>query len=821
MQRPGRSRVPRPEPPPARGFQFEGINKVDDSEKSDDEKQNKKEKRIAECLDADQIDRDTARCTWHLLTGSQRSRRLQMQNKHRKNVATILRRKQLRLSNFINLTLVQANEGLPEEDQLRYYQGFHDVASVFLSALGGGGSGPIPANASPLEMLANSMGLDLPSKVLGQVATSHLRDAMRSNFMQLQVGIRLVLFPLLARFDPEVHAHLYYCDMEPFFALSWVITWFSHDIRDTSLVKRLFDAFIVSHPLFPLYLSAAMILHPVNRAEILSTDCDFASVHHTLAGLPKNSSMVGWKFKVTDGYVSQDENVSTTSTDMDSTFLSEDLLDMTGEDGSGVQSIASSNNGAGSNQVRVPFQELIDMALSYMCVSYVIRDGILFRCVMEFSLLFSHLLHYRRRVPPRKLMGLSRRYFAEDPQREFLLEQAKSISLLQSPPSWGLAATAPADWVLKQRLRESRGMKSTNRRDRRRSRSRSRSRSEQASVDLNDIEEISKYLDEKQRTLAVIASGFGPGDDDEERRRKRRNMIIWGAVAVALVAVSYALVTRDGPNHAPTIDSTGKDGSGKIERDLLESKVKSDTAAPQVKPPREQVTNRSRGESPKVSPPKGRPVKKAEFVVSPKGLIASIPPVESTQLKATKSNGLGASSVAQAALSASDNTRNAPTTRVENADFTKHSTTTGRSESIVPAPLRYMKGMLLHTRQALNGIDRVPGAQWARGVYQDLRQAVEDLDPDLVVPGASFIPNLFRKARQAIVGGEGARYVKETINEARDAMTAGKGRHLVRDFVRNLHGFFTSDGRGSRFLNFTLNEARAALTENEAEVVVL
>lgn len=241
--RSGRSRIPRPEPA---GFQFEGINQVDDTarikkESSAEILQTNNKNRIAECLDADQIDRDVARCTWHLLSGSQRARRLQMENKHRKKVHTILQRKQVRLSNFINLTLVQANANVPPEDQLRYYQGFHDVASIFLSSLGGGGSGPIPTSSSqssPLQMIASSMGLALPSSVLGQVALSHFRDAMRSNFMQLQSALRLVLFPLLARFDPEVHNHLYYCDMEPFFALSWVITWFSHDIRDTGTTCR-------------------------------------------------------------------------------------------------------------------------------------------------------------------------------------------------------------------------------------------------------------------------------------------------------------------------------------------------------------------------------------------------------------------------------------------------------------------------------------------------------------------------------------------------------------------------------------------------------
>ena len=173
----------------------------------------------------------------------------------------------------------------PGEDDgdflLRYYQGYHDVASIFLAALGGGnhqgnstGNEETILNSPPfsrgqsgdayddqedlmtdqeeleweklhaderyrdLEDQAMAMGLDLPSRVLLQLSYSHFRDNLRSSFLQLQVALRLVLFPLLHALDPHgVHAHLVDCDMEPFFCLSWVITWFSHDVRDTELVK--------------------------------------------------------------------------------------------------------------------------------------------------------------------------------------------------------------------------------------------------------------------------------------------------------------------------------------------------------------------------------------------------------------------------------------------------------------------------------------------------------------------------------------------------------------------------------------------------------
>ena len=242
---------------------------------------------LVESKDAEQIHRDVTRCTWHLLTGSQRSRRMQYKHKDRRKVGSLLHKKQMRLNNLLNWTLFQSSYHhghleTPEEDGdflLRYYQGYHDVASVFLAALGGGnhkgsaaGSGDSTSSKQQrearnfsdeikeqamddqeeqeweklhaderyrdLEEQAMAMGLDLPSRVLLQLSYSHFRDNLRSSFMQLQVALRLVLFPLLHALDPNgVHAHLVDCDMEPFFCLSWVITWFSHDVRDTDLVK--------------------------------------------------------------------------------------------------------------------------------------------------------------------------------------------------------------------------------------------------------------------------------------------------------------------------------------------------------------------------------------------------------------------------------------------------------------------------------------------------------------------------------------------------------------------------------------------------------
>lgn len=45
----------------------------------------------------------------------------------------------------------------------------------------------------------------------------------------------------------------------PYFALSWLLTWFAHDVPDLDSIARLFDLFLASHPLMPLYLAAVAI----------------------------------------------------------------------------------------------------------------------------------------------------------------------------------------------------------------------------------------------------------------------------------------------------------------------------------------------------------------------------------------------------------------------------------------------------------------------------------------------------------------------------------------------------------------------------------
>lgn len=46
----------------------------------------------------------------------------------------------------------------------------------------------------------------------------------------------------------------------PYFALSWYMTWFAHDIDSLEDVSRLFDLFMASHPMMSLYVAVEVLV---------------------------------------------------------------------------------------------------------------------------------------------------------------------------------------------------------------------------------------------------------------------------------------------------------------------------------------------------------------------------------------------------------------------------------------------------------------------------------------------------------------------------------------------------------------------------------
>ena len=143
---------------------------------------------------------------------------------------------------------------------VHYYQGLHDIASVLLLVCG--------------EAAAYAL--------LERLALGHLRDCTRATLDPVMQLLRL-LFPLLAQCDPELHAFLQRSGVLPYFALTWVLTWHVHEARNLQVAARLFDLFMSSSPLMPLYVGAVALL--AERDAILAQPCDSAELHRYLSGL--------------------------------------------------------------------------------------------------------------------------------------------------------------------------------------------------------------------------------------------------------------------------------------------------------------------------------------------------------------------------------------------------------------------------------------------------------------------------------------------------------------------------------------------------------
>ncbi|KAJ0407838.1 hypothetical protein P43SY_008299 [Pythium insidiosum] len=196
--------------------------------------------------DDSQVEKDIERSMWHydvvlnIREGERRAKR--------KQLTTII------------------NAVLNDNQQLYYFQGYHDTCSVFLLVLGDQRS----------------------FHAMRTLSATYHREPMRSNFDTVLHTIRL-LFPLLEGEDAELFQHLRESGVEPFFALPWVITWFAHELSRFSDVTRLYDVFLVSHPLFVLYTSAAVVLEA--RQRVLRAECDFGTLHSLLSKLPKTMDL--------------------------------------------------------------------------------------------------------------------------------------------------------------------------------------------------------------------------------------------------------------------------------------------------------------------------------------------------------------------------------------------------------------------------------------------------------------------------------------------------------------------------------------------------
>eukprot|EP01132_Coremiostelium_polycephalum_P007750 gene7750-9534_t len=196
--------------------------------------------RIVQHPDTDQVAKDVERSMWRFTKGNTR----------------LIQQKRPELTRIINAIL-------SIHPKLHYFQGYHDIASVLLLVTD--------------ESLAFAM--------LERLSLNHIRDCMLPSFAEV-LKILNLCFPLVSMVDPKVYQFLLKSDAQPMFALSWIITWFSHNLEDLDLVARVFDYFLSSHPLSVLYFSVNLIKHL--REGLLNSEPGFDVVHGYFSHIPDN-----------------------------------------------------------------------------------------------------------------------------------------------------------------------------------------------------------------------------------------------------------------------------------------------------------------------------------------------------------------------------------------------------------------------------------------------------------------------------------------------------------------------------------------------------
>ncbi|XP_063681339.1 TBC1 domain family member 20-like [Bolinopsis microptera] len=196
---------------------------------------------ITEFRDYTQVCLDVHRCNSRIKTGTLSQQILAIKN---------------RLRNVIIKSLAEA----PNQ---HYYQGYHDVSLTMLYVLG--------------ERRAAAL--------MSCLCRAHLASHIRENLDETSQQMKLIV-PLVSQKSVELADFILQSEAGTMFSLSWIITWFAYVVNSEDTIYRLYDVFITSPPLMPVYLSAAIVLYRKHR--ILEVECELSSVHQVLHNLPQH-----------------------------------------------------------------------------------------------------------------------------------------------------------------------------------------------------------------------------------------------------------------------------------------------------------------------------------------------------------------------------------------------------------------------------------------------------------------------------------------------------------------------------------------------------
>lgn len=146
---------------------------------------------------------------------------------------------------------------------LKYYQGYHDVAVTFLLVVGD----------------------EIAFHIMEILSTNHLVECMQETMEPTQRRL-MFLYPIIRYENSKLCEYIEKSSVGTLFALPWYLTWFGHSLNQYRSVVRLYDYFLASPFLLPIYVTAAIVLY--REDDIYAVECDMASMHCVLSQLPDN-----------------------------------------------------------------------------------------------------------------------------------------------------------------------------------------------------------------------------------------------------------------------------------------------------------------------------------------------------------------------------------------------------------------------------------------------------------------------------------------------------------------------------------------------------
>jgi len=158
-----------------------------------------------------------------------------------------------------------------QREDMHYIQGFNDVVSVVFAVVGS---------------------QELTRKISQKVATTFLRQYIMEGPEQLSFASMDCILQIIRRHDDALDGLLSSLESVHLlsFFVSWVLTWFAHEVESLSVIARIYD-YCLCHHSAALYLSAALVLYL--RGGLLAEVDDDLSLHVFLQNIEWQS--IDWE----------------------------------------------------------------------------------------------------------------------------------------------------------------------------------------------------------------------------------------------------------------------------------------------------------------------------------------------------------------------------------------------------------------------------------------------------------------------------------------------------------------------------------------------